>query len=125
MISAELHTILDSTPVAHLATILPDGAPHSVPVWIGAVGERVAMMTGPGSVKARNLHRDPRLAISLTRPDDPFRSVVLHGRVAERLEGPEAWAVVDALAAKYIGGPYPRDAERIALLIELDHEVLR
>ena len=125
MISAELRTILDGTPIAHLATLRPDGGPHSVPVWIGTAGDRVAIMTGPGSQKARNLGRDPRLAISLTRPDDPFRSVVLRGRVTERLEGDAAWRVVDALASKYVGAPYPRGEERVALLIEIEHEVLR
>jgi PPOX class probable F420-dependent enzyme len=120
-----LRAVLDGTPIAHLATLLPDGAPHSVPVWIGTVGEQVAIMTGPTSLKARNLRRDPRMAISLTREDDRFRSIVLRGRVTGWLEGDEAWAVVDALAAKYLGMPYPRGADRVAALIELDHEVLR
>jgi PPOX class probable F420-dependent enzyme len=122
---ADLRAVLDGTPVAHLATVLPDGAPHSVPVWIGVVDDRVVLMTGPGSLKARNLRRDPRLAISLTREDDPFRSIVLRGRVGEWIEGDAAWAIVDGLAAKYIGSDYPRGDERVALFVDLDHEVLR
>jgi PPOX class probable F420-dependent enzyme len=121
----ELRSVLEGTPVAHLATVQADGGPHSVPVWIGVVGERVALMTGPRSQKAVNLRRDPRLAISLTRPDDPFRSIVLHGRVAEWIEGEDGWAVVDALAAKYIGSAYPRGDERVAMLVDLDRQVLR
>jgi hypothetical protein len=50
---------LDGTPIAHFASILPDGGPHSVPVWIGTDGDHVAVLTGPGSRKARNLRRDP------------------------------------------------------------------
>jgi len=68
----DLRSLLDGTPIAHVATILPDGAPHSVPVWIGTHGEHVVFMTGPGSQKARNLRRDPRVSISLTQPDNPF-----------------------------------------------------
>ena len=64
----DLATLLDGTPIAHLATVLPDGAPHSVPVWIGTHDGHVVVITGPGSQKARNLRRDPRVAISLTPP---------------------------------------------------------
>ncbi|MFC6704592.1 pyridoxamine 5'-phosphate oxidase family protein [Flexivirga alba] len=87
MLSNDLRSALDGTPIAHLATTLPDGAPHSVPVWIGTVGDRVAIMTGPDSRKARNLRRDPRVAISLTPPDEPFSPVILRGRVVEWLDG--------------------------------------
>jgi hypothetical protein len=41
-----LRAVLDGTPIAHVATVLPDGAPHSVPVWIGKHGEHVVTMTG-------------------------------------------------------------------------------
>ena len=47
--------------------MLPDDAPHSVPVWIGLERDQVAFLTGPGSRKARNLVGDPRVAISITR----------------------------------------------------------
>jgi hypothetical protein len=35
---SRLQAVLDGTPIAHLATVLPDGAPHSVPVWSGTHG---------------------------------------------------------------------------------------
>ena len=31
------------SPLAHLATVLPSGAPHSVPVWTGMEGDREGM----------------------------------------------------------------------------------
>ena len=52
-----LRALCEGANRAHLATILPDGSPHSVPVWIGVEGERVAFLTGPGSRKARNIAR--------------------------------------------------------------------
>jgi PPOX class probable F420-dependent enzyme len=118
MIDADLRRVLDGTSLAHLATVLPDGAPHSVPVWVGTHGDHIAIMTGPGSRKARNLRRDPRVAISLTEADNPFQPVILRGRVVEWLEGDAAWEVVDRIAGKYIGGPYARDEERVVALIE-------
>ena len=44
---------LDGTPRAHLATVLPDGAPHSVPLWVDTHGDQVVIFAGPGSRKAR------------------------------------------------------------------------
>jgi Pyridoxamine 5'-phosphate oxidase len=51
--------LLERANHAHLATLLPDGAPHSVPVWVDLDGPQVAILTGPGSRKARNTERDP------------------------------------------------------------------
>jgi nitroimidazol reductase NimA-like FMN-containing flavoprotein (pyridoxamine 5'-phosphate oxidase superfamily) len=45
---------------AHLATLMPDGEPHSVPVCVSLEGGRIAFLTPPGSLKVRNLERDPR-----------------------------------------------------------------
>ena len=118
----ELRQILDGTPIAHLATVLPDGAPHSVPIWIGTHDGYVAILTGPTSRKARNLHRDPRLAISLTPPDNPLQPVILRGRLVEWVDGEPGWGLVDQIAQKYMGAPYPREQERVVGLIEVDHQ---
>ena len=59
----EVRVLLDGPNVAHVATVLPDGGPHSVPVWIGLEGDRIVFLTSPGSRKARNLEPGPnRLA---------------------------------------------------------------
>lgn len=118
---SDLVAVLDGTPIAHLATVLPDGAPHSVPVWVGTHEGHVVIMTGPGSQKARNLRNDPRVAISLTPTDDPFSPVVLRGHVVTWLSGAEGWAVVDAIAEKYIHAPYDRGQERVVAMIAVDH----
>jgi PPOX class probable F420-dependent enzyme len=118
----DVRTVLDGTSIAHLASVLPDGAPHSVPVWVGTDGDHVAILTGPGTRKARNLRRDPRVALSMTPADNPFQPVIVRGRVVEWLEGDAAWAIVDRISTKYIGGPYPRDEERVVALIEPDRQ---
>lgn len=124
MLDTDVRRVLDGTPIAHLATVLPDGGPHSVPVWIGTHGDHVVFLTGPGTRKARNLRRDPRVALSLTPADDPFRPVVVRGRVVEWLEGDEAWTVIDQLAAKYIGAPYSRDQQRVVAVIEPERQTV-
>jgi len=114
--------VLDGTSIAHLASVLPDGAPHSVPVWVDTQGDRVAFLTGPDSRKARNLRRDPRVALSLTPADNPYQPVLVRGRVVEWLQGDAAWAIVDRISTKYTGNPYPRDDERVIALIEPDRQ---
>jgi len=81
-------------------------------------GDRIAFLTGPGSRKARNLDRDPRLAISITRQDQPYQMAQVRGRVAERLEGDAAWKVIDRISHKYIGQPYPMRTDRVVFLVE-------
>ena len=118
MLEPEVRRLLDGTAVAHLATLLPDGAPHCVPVFVGTEGDRIAIFTGPGSRKAQNLRRDPRVAVSLAPPDNPFSPVIVRGRVTQWLGGDGAWEIIDRIATRYTGQPYSRDQERIVALIE-------
>jgi len=116
----EVRDLIDGPNIAHVATLMPDGAPHTVPVWIEREGDRIVFLTGPGSRKARNLERDPRVAFSLTKIDDWTTMAHIRGRVVERIEGDRAWEIIDRIAHKYIGGPYPRDEDRIVFLVEPD-----
>ena len=56
----QVRRLIDGANHAHLATLLPDGAPHSVPLWVGLEEDRIALLTSPSSRKARNIDRDPR-----------------------------------------------------------------
>ncbi len=116
-----VRVLIEGPNYAHIATVLPDGAPHSVPVWIGLEGGRIAFLTGPGSRKARNLDGDPRVAISITAHDNPFATAVIRGRAAERIDGDRAWAIIDRISRKYTGRPYPLRTGRIVFLIDPEH----
>ena len=37
VIDPDVRRVLDGTSIAHLATVLPDGSPHAVPIWIGGM----------------------------------------------------------------------------------------
>jgi PPOX class probable F420-dependent enzyme len=119
-IPAEVRRLLERPNYAHIATLLPDGAPHVVPVWMGLEGDNVAVLTGPGSRKARNIERDPRVAISLIDVANPFESALIRGRVVERVDGDRAWEIIDRISRKYTGQPYPLRTDRIILLIQPD-----
>ena len=116
-----IRRLLDGPNMAHLATVLPDGSPHSVPLWIGMVGDRIAFLTSPMSRKARNVARDPRVSVSLTDRAQPFTMAHIRGRVCGRIEGEQAWEIIDRLAVKYTGAPYRDHTDRVVFLIEPEH----
>jgi PPOX class probable F420-dependent enzyme len=106
---------------AHLATIMPDGSPQVTPVWVEMEGDRVVVNTAEGRIKPRNVRRDPRVAISIVRQENPYQAVYIRGRVVElRHEGADE--SIDRLAKKYIGQDrYPwrqPGEERLMLVIE-------
>jgi len=45
-LSNEIRALLDGPNFAHLATVMPDGSPQSVPVWVGREGDRIQICTG-------------------------------------------------------------------------------
>ncbi len=103
--------------IAHLATLLPDGAPHSVPVWVGVEGESLAVFMIADSRKDRNLQRDPRVAISVTNPENALDMASVRGVATRRMVGAEAMEIVDRIAVAYTGEPYELRSGLAAYLI--------
>jgi PPOX class probable F420-dependent enzyme len=104
----DVRDLLAGANFVHLATLMPDGGPHSVAIWADVHDdEHVVFFTSPTSRKARNLDGDPRLAMSLVDRDNPYRTAMLRGRLVERIEGDEAAAIVDRISHKYTGKPFP------------------
>ncbi len=122
-LSENAKKLIDSPNFAHLATLMPDGSPQSVPVWIGREGDHLIVCTGEKSLKARNTRRDPRVALSIVDFDNPYDEVQIRGRVIERRPDPEL-KVMDPISHKYTGKPFPmRSPEgRVALVIEVEKE---
>jgi PPOX class probable F420-dependent enzyme len=116
-----VRALLDGPNYAHLATLMPDGSPHSVPLWVGLENDQVAFLTGPGSQKARNIERDDRVAISVTDREQPFTMAAIRGRVTGRLDGADAWEIIDRISAVYTGAPYPQRTDRVVFLITPEH----
>ena len=76
-LSNEVKALLDGPNFVHLATLMPDGSPHSVPVWVGREGDRILICTGEGSLKAKNTQPDPRVALSIVDFHDPYQEAQL------------------------------------------------
>lgn len=121
-LSADVKKLVDGPNFAHLATLMPDGAPQATPVWVSREGDRILIGTSEGSLKARNVRRDPRVAVSILDFADPYTEAQLRGRVVERRADP-ALAEKDATSRKYTGKAFPwRNPEgSIILVVEVEH----
>ena len=94
--------LLTKPAFANLATLNPDGSPQVTPVWVDFDGSHVIVNTARGRVKAKNLAREPRVALSIADPENPYRYLGLQGRVVEMTEkGGDAH--IDKMAKKYLG----------------------
>jgi PPOX class probable F420-dependent enzyme len=106
----------------HVATVNPDGSPQVTPMWVMARDGHIVLNTALGRRKARNLEQDPRVALSLTDPDNVYKSLQIQGRVVETITGDQAEADIDTLSEKYTGQtPYPWRSpgeQRVTFLVE-------
>jgi PPOX class probable F420-dependent enzyme len=104
-----------------LSTIMADGSPQVTETWVGTDGDHLIVNTVVGFVKARNVERDPRVALAVQDPANPFRYIQVRGEVisATTEGGVES---IEALSQKYTGQPYPwyggRDQQRLVLTIK-------
>jgi PPOX class probable F420-dependent enzyme len=87
---------------AAVATLMPDGSPQVSIVWIDSDGEHVIFNTAEGRAKAKNLRRDPRVAVTVINSENPYEQVMIRGRVVEMTHN-GADAHIDRLAKKYLG----------------------
>ncbi len=81
--------ILESTTLAHIATIGPHGEPQNNPVCFGWDGEHVKFSQTKTRQKYRNVQRHPRVALSLVDPDNPYRYLEVRGKVVRIDEDPD------------------------------------
>lgn len=95
----DIRALLSEPIFFHVATINPDGSPQVSVVWGGIDGDLFVFSTAEGRAKARNLRNDPRIAISFTPPDQPYRNVVINGR-AVTIEN-RGMGLIDEMARKY------------------------
>ncbi|MGD8609094.1 MAG: PPOX class F420-dependent oxidoreductase [Myxococcales bacterium] len=113
--------ILQKPSFAHFSTLMPDGSPQSSPVWIDADGPHLLINSAEGRVKDQNIRRDPRVAVSITDPDNPYRCLMIRGRVS-KITNEGADDHINRMAKKYLGVdeyPYGQPGEvRVLYYIE-------
>src|SRR6185295_254686 len=115
--------LLEKKAFANLSTLNADGSPQVTPVWVDYDGTNVVVNTARGRVKTKNLEREPRVALSIADPENPYRYLGIQGRVTEMTEK-GADAHIDKMAKKYMGKdtyPYRTPGEvRVIVKIKPD-----
>jgi PPOX class probable F420-dependent enzyme len=101
--------------VASIATVDPDGAPRQTVAWYRLEDDgRILLNSRTPRRWCTNLLRDPRLAISIVRGDDPYRWLGLTAVVDEVVDDVDrARDDIVALAWRYADAEGP-DPESIA-----------
>jgi PPOX class probable F420-dependent enzyme len=106
-----------------IATLMPDGSPQLTQTWVTTDGEHVVVNIVGGMQKARNLARDPRVAVNVVDPDDVNRYYAVRGRVIDMTTDGGAESI-DEISQKYLGIPYPnftgKPETRVLITIEAD-----
>src|SRR2546427_9055515 len=74
-----LDLVTTKTAFANLATVMPNGSPQVTPVWFDFDGRYIRVNSARGRVKDKNMRRDPRVALSILDPDNPYRYVEIRG----------------------------------------------
>lgn len=87
-------------------------------------GEHVVINIVGGMQKAKNIARDPRVAVNIVGPDDVNRFYAVRGRVVT-MTSEGARQSIDEISQKYLGIPYPNfsgntDETRLLITIEAD-----
>ena len=111
--------LLTKRTLAHLATVHHDGSPHVTPMWFDWDGDEAMFSTIGTSQKALNVLRDPRVALCVLDPENPYRYLRIRGIAA--IGADVGHRVITALFAKYLGSGMTHwddpGTERLALRV--------
>jgi PPOX class probable F420-dependent enzyme len=120
-LSEQLIALLHSPALCYVATTMPDGSPQVTQTWVDTDGEHLVINIVEGMQKARNLQRDPRVAVAVSDPSMPNQYYQVRGRVVEMTTegGVES---IEALSHKYTGGPYAwyGGHEQVRLIVRIE-----
>jgi PPOX class probable F420-dependent enzyme len=110
----EVSTFLAFPNPAVIATLRPDGSPHSVPTWYDWDGGRVLVNMDASRLRLAFLRRDPRASLTVLDDGSWDKHVSLIGRVVSIEDDPEL-VDIDRLARRYTGRPFRnREAKRVS-----------
>jgi PPOX class probable F420-dependent enzyme len=124
-IPSDMAYLLTSDVVATVAAHRGDGSIAQYQMWVDYDGEHVLVSSAVGSQKARNWARDPNVTLSVVDHADPWRFLVIRGRVVGT-EPDTDLTYIDRTSMRYVGTPYRRrNLEREIFLIQPDRVLVR
>lgn len=119
----DLLALLHQPSTCYIATVMADGSPQITQTWVDTDGEHVLINSVEGFQKIKNIRRDPRVALTVSDPQNPSRYHALRGQVLD-ITADGAADHIEHLARRYLGTAYPwyggRDQVRLILTISVD-----
>src|SRR5579864_7687668 len=124
-IPPEVRELLDAPNYVHLSTLRADGSPRNWVVWVGLEGDHILVCTSDAIWKAKDMRRDPRVALSVTDTANPYRMAAIQGRVVE-VRRDEDCRYTDRISFKYTNAPFPsRGPDRVCFVIAVEQAAQR
>ena len=124
-IPEDVRELLKAPNYVHLSTLRADGSPRNWVVWVGVEGDHVLMCTSDATWKAKDMRRDPRVALSVSDIADPYRMAAIQGAVVE-VRPDNDCRHMDPISIKYTSAPFPsRGADRVCFVIAVDKATQR
>jgi PPOX class probable F420-dependent enzyme len=93
--------LLQSTALAYLATIGPKGEPQVSATWFAWDGTHLLFALNKKRQKYRNVLREPRVAIAIADPANPYRALEIRGTAA-RIEEDSDYRFINMVSQKYL-----------------------
>ena len=105
---------------AVIASLMPDGSPHTAATWYIWEDGRVLVNMDETRKRLQYIRNDPRVSITVLGADEWYRQITLRGRAAS-IEPDEGLKDIDRLSNHYMGGPYAdRESPRVSAWIEVE-----
>jgi len=116
----EIDELLRRPNPAVVATLRPDGSPHTVATWYLWDGERLLLNMYESRARLGFIRRDPRVSLTVLDAESWYRQVTLLGRVAELVDDDEL-TDIDRLSRHYGGEPFrDRESRRVSAWVEVE-----
>jgi len=115
--------LLERPLVVSLATVRPDGGPQVNPMWFEWDGSVIRFTHTNERQKFYNIEAEPRVAIAIQDPDNPYRYLEVRGVVSDITGDPQG-EFYRHLALRYDRdrGTPPRDAaHRVIVSVTIEH----
>ncbi|MEU3163699.1 PPOX class F420-dependent oxidoreductase [Streptosporangium sp. NPDC006930] len=114
-LSDSVREMFDAANFATVTSLNEDGSPQASVVWVKTDGNDVVFSTIRGRRKSLNFARDPRTAIVVFDPADPYRYVEVRGTVT-LADDPDG-ALIQEMSHKYRGEDWVEEKPEVERLI--------
>ena len=124
-IPGNVRELLDAPNYVHLTTLRADGSPRNWVVRVGLEDDHILVCTSDAIWKAKDMRRDPRVALSVADTANPYRMAAIQGRVAD-VRPDQDCRYMDPISIKYTGVPFPsRGPDRACFVIAVEKAAQR